>query len=171
MKKDANKEFVRIYDRYIEKIYRFVYIKVSSQEIAEDITSEVFLKVWKVYQKQKSATIRNPGSFLYKTAKNLLADYYRKRSRTMVTSIEDQKELPDPNQDIDKKEATKEDLEKISKALQELKDEYQDVIIWYYVEDLSIPEIAKILNKSENAVRVMIHRAMTKLKETLNSKL
>ena len=171
MKKDANEEFVRIYDRYIEKIYRFVYIKVSSQEIAEDITSEVFLKVWKVYQKQKSVTIRNPGSFLYKTAKNLLADYYRKRSKTMVTSIEDQKEIADPNQDIDKKEATKEDLEKINKALQELKDEYQDVIIWYYVEDLSIPEIAKILNKSENAVRVMIHRAMTKLKEILNSKL
>ena len=52
-------QFSQIYDQYIEKIYRFVYLKVNSQEIAEDLTSKVFLKGWEAYQNQgdKSKTL------------------------------------------------------------------------------------------------------------------
>ena len=48
---DLHGQFGKIYDEYIEKIYRFVYLKVDSQETAEDITSKVFLKGWETYRK------------------------------------------------------------------------------------------------------------------------
>ena len=60
---DYTEQFSSIYDEYIEKIYRFVYLKVSSREVAEDITSKVFLKGWETYNSSKH--IKNPGAFLY----------------------------------------------------------------------------------------------------------
>lgn len=167
MKADKEKDFGKIYDRYVEKIYRFVYFKVSSKEAAEDITSEVFLKTFKVFKRQKTKKIENPGAFLFKTAKNMLADFYRKRSKINLSSLEEVKEVKDPNQELVRKEIVREETEKIFQAISKLKDDYQDLLLWYYVEDLSIPEIAQITNKSENAVRVSIHRAMNNLRKIL----
>lgn len=167
MKTDKEKDFGKIYDRYVEKIYRFVYLKVSSKEIAEDLTSEVFLRTFKVFKRKKAEKIKNPGAFLFKTAKNILADFYRKRTRLPLSSLEEIKEVKDPNQEIVRKEIVREEANKIFQAISKLKDDYQDLLLWYYVEDLSIPEIAQITNKSENAVRVSIHRAMNNLKKIL----
>jgi len=167
MKSDKDKDFGKIYDRYVEKIYRFVYLKVSSKELAEDITSEVFLKTFQVFKKQKTKKIKNPGAFLFKTAKNILTDFYRKRSRFYLSSLEEIKEIQDPSQEVVQKEIVREETNKILQAMSHLKEDYRDLLIWYYVEDLSIPEIAKITEKSENAVRVSIHRAMNALKKVL----
>lgn len=167
MKSDKEKDFGKIYDRYVEKVYRFVYLKVNSKQIAEDITSEVFLKTFRVFQKQKTKKIKNPGAFLFKTAKNMLTDFYRKRSRFYLSSLEEVKEIKDPNQEVVRKEIVREETNKIIQAMSHLKEDYRDLLIWYYVEDLSIPEIAKITDKSENAVRVSIHRAMNALKKIL----
>ena len=167
MKSDKDKDFGKIYDRYVEKIYRFVYLKVSSKELAEDITSEVFLKTFQVFKKQKTKKIKNPGAFLFKTAKNILTDFYRKRSRFYLSSLEEIKEIQDPSQEVVQKEIVREETSKILQAMSHLKEDYRDLLIWYYVEDLSIPEIAKITEKSENAVRVSIHRAMNALKKVL----
>jgi RNA polymerase sigma-70 factor (ECF subfamily) len=167
MDKNLSNQFGKIYDRYVEKIYRFIYIKVSSQETAEDLTSEVFLRVWRTFQKNGQEKIKNPKAFLYKTARNLLSDYYRKRPHLKMVSIEEAKEMADPGQKIDEKEIVFSELETIQKAISQLKDDYQDVLLWYYLDNLSVEEISKILNKSENAVRVMIHRAMNNLREAL----
>jgi RNA polymerase sigma-70 factor (ECF subfamily) len=60
------------------------------------------------------------------------------------------------------------DLEQVKAALVNLRDDYQNVIVWRYLDDLSIPEIAKILDKSETAARVLLHRALKALKNELN---
>ena len=73
---DKNKEkFGSIYDQYIEKIYRFVYLKVNSQEIAEDISSKVFLRGWESYQ--KNSEIKNIGAFLYQIARLFISQSSR----------------------------------------------------------------------------------------------
>ncbi|MCD6410519.1 RNA polymerase sigma factor [bacterium] len=167
MKKDNNKEFGKIYDRYVEKIYRFVYLKVSSKQVAEDITSEVFLKTFRVFQRRKAKKIKNPGAFLFKTAKNILTDFYRKRSKFYLSSLEEIKEVRDPGQEVVQKEIVREETNKILQAMSRLKEDYRDLLLWYYVEDLSVPEISQITDKSENAVRVTIHRAMNALKKIL----
>jgi len=60
-----------------------------------------------------------------------------------------------------------EDTEAVHRALVNIKEEYQDVIIWYYVDELSVPQIAKIMDKSQGAIRVLIHRGLKALKEHL----
>jgi RNA polymerase sigma-70 factor (ECF subfamily) len=59
------------------------------------------------------------------------------------------------------------DIDRIKAVLTNIKDEYREIIIWYYMDEFTVPEIAKILNKSEDTVRVTIHRALKVLKSEL----
>lgn len=160
------KKFNQIYDQHINKIYRFVYLKVSSQEIAQDICSEAFLRCWRVFQKNQEE-IDNFQSFLYQIARNLVIDFYRKKGRTETLPIESCLEKEDPKVQIERDAFLKADIEEIKKALTQIKDDYQNVIIWHYLDDLSISECAKILDRTESATRVLLHRALKALKEKI----
>ena len=90
---NKRKEFGKIYDKHIDKIYRFIFLKVSSQEIAQDLCSETFLKGWEAYKNQKSnlknqKEIENVSAFLYRIARNLVTDHYRQKSRNQTVSTE-----------------------------------------------------------------------------------
>ncbi|HOW13181.1 MAG TPA: sigma-70 family RNA polymerase sigma factor [Candidatus Pacearchaeota archaeon] len=161
---NLKKEFSKIYDKYINQIYRFVFLKVNSKEIAEDITSETFLKVWESYKNNK---IENVSAFLYQVARNLLTDYYRQKSRTQFLPL-DSVSIIDPSNNLKEESQDKSDIEIIKSALSRLENEnYQNIIIWHYLNDLSIKEISKINNQSEGAVRVMLSRALKELKEII----
>ncbi|MEK7519398.1 MAG: RNA polymerase sigma factor [Patescibacteria group bacterium] len=165
------KEFSDIYDQNINRIYRFIFVKVNSKEVAEDLCSETFLRTWQAFQKAgnpgHSQKIKNPSAFLYQIARNLVVDHYREKGRTQFISIEN---LPivDPRMTIGEKVALNSDLEQVKIALANLNEDYQNVIIWHYLDDLPIPEIAQILDKQEGAVRVQLHRALKCLKEECN---
>ncbi len=159
------KIFNQIYDKYIDKIYRFIFLKVNSQEKAQDLCSETFLRGWKVF-KERQKEIENPQAFLYKIARNLVIDHYREKGRTEVVSA-DFVPIIDPSQDLEEKGSLDSDLNRVKLVLADIKDDYREVIVWHYIEDLSIPEIAKILSKSEGAVRVTLHRALGVLKEKI----
>ena len=156
--------FSQIYDSHIEKIYRFIFLKVNSQEVAQDLCSETFLRVWKCFKDNKN--IDNPQAFLYQIARNLIIDYYRERGRTQTISI-DYAPIIDPNQDLEKKTFQDSDLGIIKANLANLRQDYQEMIIWHYVDDLSIPEIAKMIDKKEGTVRVNLHRALRALKNKI----
>jgi len=163
---NLKKEFSKIYDKYINQIYRFVFLKVNSKEIAEDITSETFLKVWESYKNNK---IENVSAFLYQVARNLLTDYYRQKSRTQFLPL-DSVSIIDPSNNLKEESQDKSDIEIIKSALSRLENEnYQNIIIWHYLNDLSIKEISKINNQSEGAVRVMLSRALKELKEIIEN--
>ena len=163
---NLKKEFSKIYDKYINQIYRFVFLKVNSKEIAEDITSETFLKAWESYKNNK---IENVSAFLYQVARNLLTDYYRQKSRTQFLPL-DSVSIIDPSNNLKEESQDKSDIEIIKSALSRLENEnYQNIIIWHYLNDLSIKEISKINNQSEGAVRVMLSRALKELKEIIEN--
>jgi len=164
----SKKDFEKIYDTYVERIYRFVFIKVNSTEIAEDLTSETFLRTWQKY-KNKDNKIENIQAFLYQTARNLVIDYYRDKGRTQLISL-DYVPLSD-NNNVEEIAQKKSDLEKIKSSLSKLNDDYQNIIIWHYIDDLSIEEISKMLNKSQGAVRVALHRAIKSLKNIMNEEI
>ena len=157
----AKKIFSKIYDQYVEKIYRFIFLIVNSKEIAEDLTSETFLKGWKNFKKNQ---IENPKAFLYKIAKNLIIDFYRKKEKLKTVSAE-AKPIADKNINLEEKILLNSDLKVVMNALSKLREEYKDAIILYYLDGLPISEIAQILDKSENATRVLISRAMKNLRE------
>jgi len=161
-----NKQFSQIYDQYINKIYRFVYLKVNSQETAEDITSKVFIKGWESYQKQ-GLDIKNPGAFLYQIARNSVVDYYREKGRTKTISSDDGPEIVDPGEDAQNKAILSADINIIKKSIQKLKKEHQDIIIWHYLEDMPIADIAELLDKPAGTVRVILHRGLKDLKDII----
>lgn len=164
---EIEKNFSKFYDENVEKIYRFVFLKVNSQDIAEDITSEAFLRVWEVFKSERP--IEKPPAFLYQVARNLVIDHYREKGRTQILPVENNP-IIDPRPSLEDKAGDNLELDRIKLALANLKDGYQEMIIWHYIDDLSVPEIADLTGKSEGAVRVALHRALNSLRETISDK-
>lgn len=110
--------------------------------------------------------IENIQAFLYQIARNLVTDFYREKAKTQVVSAESA-QINDPRTNLEEKVLLSSDIDTVRQALGNLKDNYQVIIIWHYLDDLSIPEIAKILEKPEGTVRVTLHRALKALKNEL----
>ena len=167
--------FSEIYDRYATRIYRFIFFKTSRVEETEDLTSEVFLKLWQ-YLSQEREELRNLKAFLYQMARNQVIDYYRNLAAKQTVSLDerlieqvDLSSLTGQSQQMkifEKIEFEKE-FENIKDNLAKLKEEYREVLLLKYVEDFSTGEIAEIINKSKGATRVIIHRALSALKEVI----
>ena len=165
MPQSLRKNFSKLYDQYIDKIYRFIFLKVNSQEIAEDLTSETFLRGWQTFQNREKE-ISNPPAFLYQIARNLVVDFYREKSKVRTVPVEYVK-INDPRANLEEKQIVRSDMDTVKQAIGNLKEDYQNVVIYHYLDDLSVPEIAKIMQKPEGTVRVMIHRALKSLKAEL----
>lgn len=161
--------FAKIYDAYVESIYRFVYVKLSSKEQAEDVTTEVFLRLWQ--QLKKGESIRHVRGLLYRIARNLIIDVYRHRSSlpemASVTFEED-----DTSSTVDtlsdrqigqRSIEARADLALLLEQMKQLKEDYQDVLTLRLFEDLSFAEIGEILAKDTGTVRVLYHRALKAL--------
>lgn len=166
-KKKQYQYFEEIYRLYSKAIYRFIYFKVSDYELARDLTADTFLRFWKTLSDGEE--IRNDRTFLYLIAHGLIIDHYRKKKNINQVSFDkvvdiDERLYVTPD-DTENKIDAKEEINRIFLKLKELKDEYRDVLILHYITDLEISEISIILNKKENAVRVLIHRALEHLKK------
>lgn len=164
--KDA---FVRTYDEYFDDIYRFIYFKVSDKEEAEDLTSQVFLKTWEYIQNQTIKDYKTLKSLLYRVARNLVIDHYRKKSSNVEKVAIDSEtvniDIADTNQDLHKNLEIASDYAHIEAKLLELKDEYREIIVLRYVNELSVAEIALALEKSKGNIRVTLYRALKALRE------
>ena len=164
MSDPKEEQFGKIYDLYIEKVYRFVYLKVNSQEVAEDITSKVFIKAWKAFQ-GPDFTLKNEGAFLFKIARNAVIDHYRQKGRQKTVSVDASPEMIDQGADAHDLAILSADVNLVKRAISKLDKEQQDIIIWHYLDDMTIPEIAGLLGRPEGTVRVMLHRGLKDLKE------
>lgn len=168
---NGNKEaFSYIFDKYHKKIYRFILFKISTPELAEDLTSQVFLQVWEhILNKNK---IKQLQAFIYQVARNKVIDYYRNKEKEELPLIFSDNYLTDQKSDQIKFDGEVSlnktlDNQSLIKVINQLKGNYREVIVLRFVEELSIKEIAKILNKSKVNIRVLIHRALKELKDLL----
>ena len=160
-------QFIALYDEHAQRIFKYCYFRVSSKEEAEDITSKVFLKIWEYIE--AGNVIEHPKTFLYKTANNLVIDFYRTTKRNRELSIDD------PNRPIDipidaefiEDVDTRLLLDDVREHIESLPEKYQLVVILRYIDDLTIPEIADVTDLSENNISVRLHRAIEKLKEQI----
>ena len=162
MIEEIQENFSKIYDQYVTKIYRFIYLKVSSQEVAEDLSSEVFMRTWETYRSE-SSKIENIQAYLYKVARNIVADHYRTR-KVRIVSVEETVDIVDSADSLQDQALVNMEMDRVQKALETIQDDYQNLIIWRYLDELSVPEIAQITGKTEENVRVGIHRALQALK-------
>ncbi len=160
----------KLYDFYAPRIYRFIYFKVSSSLDAEDLTAEVFLKAWEYLKKNQEKGVEKFGGLLYKIARNLVVDFYRKKPIKETSSIEEfyLEKISDAGVAAEKMEKADE-VRGMIKHLKLLKEDYREVLTLRYIDGLDAGEIAGILGKSSINVRVLTHRALKTLRKILEN--
>lgn len=167
-KKDPE-AFGMVYDAYVKQIYRFIYFKVSSAEQAEDLTSETFLKAWQ-YLKEKRE-VPHLQALLYSIARSVVIDHYRRTAceRSDVPADDERtSELAEAGSEkLLRDVETKFDMTRVIEKLRGLKDEYRDVVIMKYLDEMTTGEIADALGKSASNVRVLLHRATKALSDVI----
>jgi RNA polymerase sigma-70 factor (ECF subfamily) len=159
--------FSQLYDEHVDKIYRFVFFKVSNESLAQDLTSETFTRLWKEIVNDKE--IKNPSGFLFRVARNLIYDYYRVKDQNPANLDNLDKIVPDHNQDIQKEAVLNDDMREVRVALAKLNDDHRIAVSMYYIEEEPISEVARALGKSQGNARVIIHRGMKQLKRFLEA--
>ena len=169
--KSRDKEvFTEVYDANVKDIHRFVYFKIGSKEEANDLTSMIFLKTWNHIQNNTLEDAKTLRALLYKVARNTIIDYYREQGSRKSISIDDEKNqieiIADFDNNHDRLDQEK-NLKLIRSKLPLLKEEYREVIIMRFINDLTLEEIADVTKKSRGNIRVLIHRALKTLKELI----
>lgn len=160
-KKGEMEQFVYLYDRYVEKIYKFLYFRTFDQELAEDITSQVFLKAM-----DKIGTVdESKGTFqawLYQIARNLLIDEYRRKKPT-----EDIQAHFDLASDVNIEAQTGQTLtnEKLRELLLTLPAEAQELVSMRLWDELPYAEIAAITGKTEGSLKMQFSRIIDQLQK------
>lgn len=164
------KIFERAYIENTDALFRFVISKVSNKEQAIDIVEDTFVKFWQTLQKEK---VDEPRALLYKIARNLVIDWYRKsKSIPLQTFGGEESENKEIYLDmfagnlvgVDITMEVKMVIEKIAS----LEPMYREVVYLRYVEELKPKEIAKILGESANVISVRINRGVSLLKNKLH---
>lgn len=158
--------FSELYERYAQAIFRFLYSHVDDRLDAEDLTEEVFFKVWR-----SASSYRDQGvpflAFLFKIARNTLIDHYRQSGKAdQPVSIEDtviQDDGADPGEEAI---ANLEHYE-IRQVLNQLRDDYRTVLVLRFLSELSPEETAHAMGRSAGAIRVLQHRALVAVRDLL----
>jgi len=165
--KQGNQEAMSaLYEFYAQSIYRYVSYRVDSQMVAEDITAEVFLRMVRELPSFEDRGLPF-GAWLYKIASNLLNDHYRHTKSKPEVELDESLRNDDTDPFLRIENA--QERQRIAEALQTLPSEYQDVLILRFMRGLSHAEVAQILNKSENALRTIQHRALKALGKKLDN--
>lgn len=157
-----------LYDYYLPRIYRFVLFKVNHKQQAEDIAQQTFMRAWENVGSYKSKGYAF-GSWLYRIARNAVIDHYR-QSGPHVGIDEVSPEVLGIDDSLVARLEIKFQWEEVLGAIGKLKEVEQDILIMRFVEDMSHDEVARAVDKSESAVKVIQHRALKKLKEALSKK-
>ncbi len=161
--------FAKIYDLYARRIYRFVYFKVSSEEEAQDITADAFLKAWQYLLDEKGREVKHLNALLYSNARNRVIDHYRSRAvRETVPLIEEAEELISDDRLEQEKAEARIDTQFLEKHLRSLKDEYREVLVMKFLDEMDNAEISRILGKQPGNVRVLVHRATEALRDLVS---
>ena len=167
--------FSKIYDMHIIEIYRFFFLRISDREKSEELASETFFKFWENNKNKPDDYIKNNRAFLYKIARNLLVDHFRKnnsqKQNISLETFDQSTNLPHSLIDNSFRETfeLEEKQNQIRQALSKINELYADIIVYYFIEGLDSKEIAWILDKKENNVRVLVHRALEALKKEISA--
>ena len=143
--------------------------KIDDARGSGKILQVKFLKVWNFLLEHQETGVRTFSGLVYKIARNSVIDFYRERARRRECRLDEDMQVGAEDKNYRRIEADQE-LQTLLEKIKQLKQEYQEVILLKYVDELSIAEIAEILGKSSVGVRVTLHRAGKKLQELLEIK-
>ncbi len=153
-----------IYDRYAEPIYRYLYRYLGDAAQAEDLTSEVFLRLLSVLNTPRAPRDQLQG-WLYRVAHNMAMDWFRQQAR--AGNLAPNESLPaetdSPLLELEKRQAQGQ----LRAAIRELTADQQRVILLRFGQGCRIAEASRLMGKSEGAIKILQHRAIRRLRKLL----
>ena len=162
---ERSQDFEHAYLDYADKIYRFLYWQTSDSSLAEDLTSEAFSRAW---NKRRTFSEGSVQAWLFRIARNLLIDYRRKKKELPLRDIGGIMESLNRESMATAYERSDE-IWHMRQALDDLPDNLRGVTVLRFIEELSVREVAEILDLSEGNVRTLQFRALRHLRRTLNN--
>jgi len=154
----------RLYETHQPAVFRYLYYRVGDRQTAEDLTSEVFLHMVRSLAGYKDRGI-SFRAWLFKIAWNLAVDYFRKTSAS--PQLELSENLPTNEAEPGAAAERRLTVEVLRWALSKLSAEQRDVVVLRFVADLPIAEVARALNRSEDAVKGLQRRGLMALRAIL----
>ncbi len=165
MDHDEMKElFIAAYDSHVDAVFRYCRLKVSSNEIAEDVTQETFARYWQ--QLRLGKEVLNEKALLYRIARNLIIDWYRKKKEQSLDTLADA--------GFEFSDGAHEDIERTAEfagviaVIKTLDEPTREALLLRFVEGLSPKDIAEITGETANVISVRINRGIAKVKDRLN---
>lgn len=166
---DNRQLLLAAYDQYADAIYRHCFFRVFNKAKAEELMQETFLKVWVYMEKgpfgsAQGREVKNIRAFLYRVANNLIIDYIRRKKEESLDAMTEDENFIEPA-GADQKDLEKEVLlNEVKDQINDLPEDYKQILIMRYVDDLEPREIAEVLDLDANNVSVKIHRGLMMLK-------
>lgn len=164
--KYSNSEIITVaYTLYSKKLITYCKNRVSSREIAEDITQEAYTRTWLYLEKNK--TIQHLKSFLYTTTRNLIIDEYRKHKTIPLSQLGDREQNPLEPKDFQTEFLRLSDGSNALNTISKLPKLYKQVLLLRYRDDLSVIKIAHTLHVTQNVASVRIYRGLRALRQRI----
>ncbi len=164
--KGNRQAFADIYRENVDKIYRYILHRVETSSVAEDLTSDVFMRALEglpTYKIQDTPFI----AWLYTIANGKVVDHYRRRQHTPITEELDAV-VETSDAELDASIIESQDQAVLRSAILALSPEQQQVIIFRFIEGYSLEKTALIMDKTEGAIKAMQHRALASMSRILN---
>lgn len=157
--------FAQLYRAYVQPVYRYLRLRLSDSAIAEDLTAEVFVRAVGGLDRYTDRGLPF-GAWLFRIARDRLVDHYRQSSRRPVAELDEtlSSDLPGPGELAETAAA----LLELDEALRHLTGDQRDVIQFRFMEDWSLEDTARAMNKTVNAVKALQHRALNALHRLLH---
>lgn len=168
LNKRDHEAFSQCYDFYAPKLYRHAFYRLGSKELAEDLASEVFIRAWE-FLEDPTKKIDNLRAFLYSITNNLIIDHYRGKDRRPILIDEEIENILGDEGEWEKDLERRMEFEDILKSLEKLPEGTRELLIWRYIDELDIGEIAELSDKTKNAVYVALHRALRETRTLLKN--
>jgi RNA polymerase sigma-70 factor (ECF subfamily) len=165
---DAN-ALAQIHDQYYPEIYRYVRYRLDNEQICEDITSEVFLRLLDALH-QKRGPDQSLRGWLFGTASNLVNDHLRHHYAWPVEELEERSDIGHSAGSDTPEQFLEDSFQKqeVLRAFQKLTGEQQHVLALRFADERSLDETAKIIGKSVSAVKALQFRALASLRRHLD---
>lgn len=162
--KDA---FGILYERYVERIYNYVYYRTGNEHDAEDLTARVFQRAMNHIRNYTDRGVPF-SAWLYRIAHNLVANWHRDRSRRQEIPLNDAPILQSKGDHPERNLVRSQEQEALLKLIRRLPPERQNLLILKFVENMSNAEIGKIMGRSEGAVKSLYHRTLLALRDQID---
>ncbi len=161
--------FGLLYERYVDRIYSYIYYRTGNQQDAEDLTARTFHKAL-----DHISRFNNRGvpfsAWLYRIAHNLVANWHRDRNRRRELVLEDQTHLPYTSGSPEKLAEASEARDALLGAIRRLPDDRQQLILLKFSDALPNAQIGAIMGRSEGAIKSLYHRTLLALREDLQER-